>query len=145
MRAVRPDKLQLAALEATLHHYLVPGEAVCRVPTLAMVATNPDSLRQRCEGLARRLADLIPCSWIVGVEKTCSRVGGGALPGRDLEGHAVVIDSRGQEAALAAALRTGTPPVVARVHGGRLILDPRTLLPGQEELVIQAFRDLTLA
>ncbi len=144
MRAIRPDKLQLAALEATLVHYLVPGEAAREIPTLRMLGTGSAELQQRASRLAAAIASLVPQRMSVSVEPVDSRVGGGAAPERYLDSYAVMLDAAGRESALATALRLGSPAVVARVAGGRLILDPRTMLPGEDEQVVEAFRALTL-
>jgi L-seryl-tRNA(Ser) seleniumtransferase len=119
-RAVRIDKLSLAALEATLALYRDPAAARGALPVLAMLDAGPDELARRAERLAQATGGEV-------VEAT-ARVGGGALPLLELEGCAVALDPGPTGAdAFAAALRAGTPPLVGRVHGGRLLLDPRTL------------------
>jgi L-seryl-tRNA(Ser) seleniumtransferase len=110
-RAVRIDKLSLAALEGTLRVYL---EAPERIPVLRMLHEDVASVRGRAE----RLAALTGGS----VEETVARVGGGALPLAELPSFASAI-----EEALAIPLRTGEPPVVGIVRDGKLLLDCRTL------------------
>ncbi len=110
-RAVRVDKLSLAALEGTLRAYLdAPG----RVPVLRMVREDAAAVRARAE----RLASLVGGT----VEETVARVGGGALPLAELPSFACALDE-----ALAAPLRGGDPAVVGIVRDGRLLLDCRTL------------------
>lgn len=124
-RAVRIDKLSLAALEATLRLYRDPERARRELPVLAMLAAVEGELSAR----ARRLQGLLTGSAAsVEVVRASARVGGGALPLLELEGPAVAVDppAAGVEA-LAAALRAGDPPVVGRIQAGRLLLDPRTL------------------
>src|SRR5262249_45681456 len=104
-RAVRPDKLTLAALEATLALYLDPERARREVPALRMLEERVDLVRARAE----RLAGLVGGT----VEKTAARVGGGALPLAELPSFAVAI-----EEALGPPLRAGDPPVVAIVREG---------------------------
>jgi L-seryl-tRNA(Ser) seleniumtransferase len=121
-RALRIDKLSLAALEATLRLYREPERARREIPVLAMLDAPADVLRRRAEALRDGLpAD---CAEII---TSTSRVGGGALPLLELEGPAVAISADVDPAGLAAVLRWREPPVIGRIHDGRLLLDPRTL------------------
>ena len=113
-RAVRADKLTLAALEGTLGLYLDPERAVREVPVLRMVSEPADQVRAR----AQRLAEAVGGE----VEETVARVGGGALPLAELPSFACAIDEE-----LAGPLRQGEPPVIGVVRDGRLLLDCRTL------------------
>jgi L-seryl-tRNA(Ser) seleniumtransferase len=113
-RALRADKLTLAALEGTLALYLEPGRALREVPVLRMVAEPLEDVRRRAE----RLATLSRGT----VEETVARVGGGALPLTELPSFACAVEEE-----LAAPLRLGDPPVVAVVRDGRTLLDCRTL------------------
>ncbi len=115
-RAVRIDKLSLAALEATLELYRDPGRALRDVPVLRAIAEPAAAVRERAERLAARLGGA--------VVPTRARVGGGAVPLLELESFACALDGGD---ALAAALRAAEPPVVARVQEGRVLLDCRTL------------------
>ncbi|MEW6582285.1 MAG: L-seryl-tRNA(Sec) selenium transferase [Actinomycetota bacterium] len=119
MRALRPDKLTLAALEATLALHRDPDRARRAIPVLAMLAATPAELRGRAEALAAAVGGEVVA--------TVGRVGGGALPLTELPSYAVALtDPRGADA-LAAALRRLDPPVVGRVHDGRVLLDVLTL------------------
>jgi L-seryl-tRNA(Ser) seleniumtransferase len=113
-RALRADKLTLAALEGTLALYLDPERALREVPVLRMLAEPAEAIRTRAD----RLAELTGGT----VEETIARVGGGALPLAELPSFACSV-----EEALAAPLRQGEPPVVGVVRDGRLLLDCRTL------------------
>jgi L-seryl-tRNA(Ser) seleniumtransferase len=113
-RAVRADKLTLAALEGTLALYLEPERALQEVPVLRMALGSADAVRARAE----RLAELVGGE----VEETVGRVGGGALPLAELPSFACAVEEE-----LAAPLRAGDPPVVGVVRDGRLLLDCRTL------------------
>ena len=126
-RAVRIDKLSLAALEATLALYRDPDLARAELPVLRMLEATPDELDAR----ARRLAE--GCGGEV-VAAT-AKVGGGALPLLELPGPAVAV-----ELALAEPLRAGDPAVVGRVADGRLLLDVRTLTDDDADLVAAAVR-----
>jgi L-seryl-tRNA(Ser) seleniumtransferase len=115
-RAVRIDKLSLAALEATLELYRDPVRALREVPVLRAAAEDEAAVRARAEMLAGRLGGTVVA--------TRARVGGGAVPLLELPSHACALEGGD---ALAAALRAGDPPVVARVQEGRVLLDCRTL------------------
>ncbi|MEA2222970.1 MAG: L-seryl-tRNA(Ser) seleniumtransferase [Solirubrobacteraceae bacterium] len=132
-RAVRIDKLSLAALEATLALYRDPAAARRALPVLAMLAADGEELGGRARELAAATGGSV-------IEST-ARVGGGALPLLELSGPVVALDAgpRGA-AALAAALRAGDPALVGRLHGGRLLLDPRTLSDGEAREAAQAVR-----
>jgi L-seryl-tRNA(Ser) seleniumtransferase len=124
-RAVRIDKLSLAALEATLRLYLDPARALREIPVLRMLAAGEEELRARAALMSDALAG-------AGVEArvivAAGRVGGGALPLLELEGPVCAVDP-GQAGVdeLARRLRAADPPVVARAREGWLLLDPRTL------------------
>ena len=124
-RALRADKLTLAALEGTLALYLDPERALREVPVLRMLAEPAEAIRTR----AGRLAELTGGA----VEETVARVGGGALPLAELPSFACSV-----EEALAASLRQGEPPVVGVVRDGRLLLDCRTLADAELDEVAAA-------
>ena len=124
-RALRADKLTLAALEGTLGLYLDPARALREIPVLRMLLEPAETVRTRAE----RLAGLVGGE----VEETVGRVGGGALPLAELPSFAV-----GVEEELAVALRAGDPPVVAVVRDGRTLLDCRTLADAEVEDVAHA-------
>jgi L-seryl-tRNA(Ser) seleniumtransferase len=119
-RALRADRLTLAALEGTLALYLDPGRARREVPVLRMLDEPAEHVRER----ARRLADAVGGE----VEETVARVGGGALPLLELESFACAV-----EEGLADPLRLGDPPVVGIVRDGRLLLDCRTLTDAEAD------------
>jgi L-seryl-tRNA(Ser) seleniumtransferase len=115
-RAMRIDKLSLAALEATLELYRNPAQALAQIPVLRSLGEPTERVRERAERLCRRLGgELI---------ETTAKVGGGALPLLELDSFACALEG-GDE--LAARLREGSPPVIARVQEGRVLLDCRTL------------------
>ena len=123
-RAMRVDKLTLAALEGTLLLHL---DAPSRVPVLRMLGDDAAAVRAR----AQRLAELTGGS----VEETVARVGGGALPLAELPSFACALDE-----SLAAPLRNGEPPVVGIVRDGKLLLDCRTLADDELDEVAAAVR-----
>ena len=124
-RALRADKLTLAALEATLALYLDPERAVAEVPVLRMLGESADAVRARAE----RLAECVDGE----LEETVARVGGGALPLTELPSFACAV-----EEALAARLREARPPVVGVVRDGRCLLDCRTIAEDEVEEVAAA-------
>jgi L-seryl-tRNA(Ser) seleniumtransferase len=124
-RALRIDKLGLAALEGTLQLYLDPARALREVPVLRMLREDAALVRARAERLAEATNGE--------VEETVARVGGGALPLAELPSFACAV-----EESLAAALRAHEPPVVGIVRDGRLLLDCRTLDDDEAGLVAAA-------
>jgi L-seryl-tRNA(Ser) seleniumtransferase len=132
-RAVRIDKLSLAALEATLQLHRDPALARRELPVLAMLDADPSVLAARAERLAAATGGR--------VIEAVARVGGGALPLLELPGPAVALDpGPGGADALAAALRAGDPPLVGRIRDGQLLLDPRTLADDELEPAAAAVR-----
>ncbi len=152
MRAMRIDKLSLAALEATLRAY---AEAPMSpdVPVWRMMAATIDELRERAENWAATIR-----TWGVPVETRPgdSTVGGGSLPGETLPTVLCALGSSNEGktrhrrdedehdqidvAALAEKLREGEPPIVGRVSRGLLLLDPRTVEPHDDTLLLEALR-----
>jgi L-seryl-tRNA(Ser) seleniumtransferase len=124
-RALRADKLGLAALEGTLLLYLDPARALREVPVLRMLHEDSGVVRARAERLAKAVGGE--------VEETVARVGGGALPLSELPSFACAV-----EEALTAPLRLHEPPVVGIVRDGRLLLDCRTLTDGEVDEVAAA-------
>ena len=133
-RAMRIDKLSLAALEATLRLYRDPQRALREIPTLAMLAADEATLAARAVGLAAEIGERAR------VIRAAAKVGGGTLPLLELEGPAVALD--GEPEALARALRANEPPVIGRIHDGRLVLDPRTLTDEDVRVVARALASL---
>jgi len=131
-RALRIDKLSLSALEATLRLYLDPERAVREIPVLAMLAADEETLVARAGRLAAAIGERAR------VTRASAKAGGGALPLLELEGPVVALDAEPE--AVARALRHGDPPVIARIHDGRVLLDPRTLADDELELVAAAAR-----
>jgi L-seryl-tRNA(Ser) seleniumtransferase len=137
-RALRADKLCLAALEATLNSYL-EDTAQGDLPTLRMLWSPASEVGERARLLAEDLRQISP-DLEVDVAPSVARSGGGTLPTHEIPSFAVRLGGREPER-LAEELRSADPPVVGRVREGRLWLDVRTLLPGDEEAVISALRE----
>ena len=129
-RALRIDKLSLSALEATLRLYLDPERAVREIPVLAMLAADEETLVARAGRLAAAIGERAR------VTRASAKAGGGALPLLELEGPVVALDAEPEAAAR--ALRHGDPPVIARIHDGQVLLDPRTLTDEEVPIVVSA-------
>jgi L-seryl-tRNA(Ser) seleniumtransferase len=135
VRALRPDKVTLAALSATLAHY-ERGEAAAKIPVWRAIAADPIALRARAE---EWLAALGEAGRRCEVRPARSAVGGGSLPEVTLPTFVLALPP-GAADGLAARLRRADPPVVARIEEERVVLDPRTVLPGEDEAVVRAVR-----
>ena len=135
MRVLRPDKLTLAATEATLRLHRDEARALREIPTLAALTVSPEAIRQRAE----RLAGLLPGESLeITLESGASQVGGGSLPGEELPTTLVALRSDTiATGEIARRLRTGEPSVWGRVQRDRLLLDLRTV-PDAELNVLAA-------
>jgi L-seryl-tRNA(Ser) seleniumtransferase len=129
-RAVRIDRIRLAGLIATLLHYL-KGEAVVKIPVWRMIAAPLDEIHRRSGLWAQALggrAEVIPGE---------TMVGGGSLPGGSLPTRLVALSGHNIQA-IAADLRLRATPVIPRIEKDRLLLDPRTVLPEEDNIVLEA-------
>jgi L-seryl-tRNA(Ser) seleniumtransferase len=137
-RALRVDKLTLAALSATLSSLHNPQTAAREIPLWMMIATPIEKLQQR----ARRIADEVKSrtsGCLVDVKTTTAYLGAGSLPNQRLESVAVTLaGENASEREIAERLRTGAPPVVGRLERGFVIIDLRAVLPEQDESLIDA-------
>ena len=121
-RALRVDKLTYAALTATLEHYR-RGEALARVPVWRMISRSLDEITAKAGYWAERTGGAVAAG--------NSTVGGGSLPGASLPTALLALDAPAPHDFMA-RLRQADPPVIARIAGGRVLFDPRTVLPEQE-------------
>jgi L-seryl-tRNA(Ser) seleniumtransferase len=138
-RALRVDKLTLAALEATLRLYLDPERAVREVPTLRMLTTDNDAVRLRARALVDRIIERCGDAYLAFSFPDVSRAGGGALPMTDVPTHVVAVESRSMSAnEIEERLRLGEPCIVTRIKDGRVVIDPRTLTEAEEGEVVEA-------
>lgn len=140
-RALRIDKIRLAGLAATLRHYL-KGEALEKIPVWRMIAMPLSDIERRAEKWVQALGGL---ARVVEAE---SVIGGGSLPGATLPTRAVAIGDRRKEgkssvvaSRIAKLLREYEPAIIGRLEDDCLLLDPRTVLPEQDEVVIRALSD----
>jgi len=138
-RAMRIDKMTLAALEATLRLYLDPDLARREIPTIAMITAEPDELRRKARSLARLLKRDLSSRLDVSTRPGVSRVGGGSFPERDLPTTLVTLCPRqgGAQAleSLKDTLRSSEPPLIGYIEEDDFCLDPRTLRMDEFRLV----------
>jgi L-seryl-tRNA(Ser) seleniumtransferase len=132
VRALRVDKLTIAALEATLALYREPGRALREVPVLSMLSRSRAELRARADALRKRLEDAAT------VVDTDASVGGGAFPSARIPSAALAFTSGAT--ALEERLRLGEPAVIGRIAEARLLLDMRTVLPNEDDMLAAAIR-----
>jgi L-seryl-tRNA(Ser) seleniumtransferase len=137
-RAVRIDKTRLAALAATLVHYL-KGEATEKIPVWRMISADIKDIEQRAQTWAKALGGIAE---VVSGE---TMVGGGSLPGGSLSTKLVAIKGGGKLSvkAVGERLRRRDFPVIGRISEDALLLDPRTVLPEEDDIVIKAVREIT--
>jgi L-seryl-tRNA(Ser) seleniumtransferase len=139
-RALRLNKLTLCALESTLRLYLDPEKRLETVPTLRMLRRSLAGIGEEAAALATRLSRA--CS---GLEALCvedsSRLGSGSLPERNIPTRVVSLRHAKLSAdELGAALRAHEPPIFTRIQEDRVLIDPRTLLPGDADEIEKAAR-----
>jgi L-seryl-tRNA(Ser) seleniumtransferase len=144
-RALRADKLALAALEATLDSYR-RGEALREVPALRMLAATREELESRARAFVRRLRKRAPEELSAEVTEGASAVGGGSAPTTHPPTALVaVVHASLSASAIDEALRRGSPPVVARILDGRVVLDLRTVAEDEEAELLDALASLGAA
>ena len=132
LRALRLDKMTLAALEATLMDYVDLDSALLKIPTMRMLLESPLEVRKRARRIASRIKGLLTSKTAkaeISVKKDVTFSGGGALPAHEIPTYAVSVSLRGLSAnALEARLRLeGTPPVIARIKDNLIMLDARSV------------------
>jgi L-seryl-tRNA(Ser) seleniumtransferase len=146
-RAVRMDKASIAALTATLHHYL-RGEALAKVPVWRMIATPLAEIERRARRWWRALSPKprvstrrSPREQLAHVVDGRSMIGGGSLPEESLPTKLLAIEGEGGYVAeLSRRLRMGDPPILARIEHDALLLDPRTVRPDEDRALIVALK-----
>lgn len=135
-RALRLDKMTLAALEATLHLYLDPARAIKKIPTLKMLSMTQEEAKEKAESLLKKIKEEIPSKAVsLKLEPCISRAGGGALPMCDIPSYAVSVSFKRGNAldCHRHMVSERMLPVVARICKERLLLDARTILGKGEQ------------
>jgi L-seryl-tRNA(Ser) seleniumtransferase len=128
-RAVRADKFCLAALSATLLHYL-KDEAEQAIPVWRMISARPDQIKRRTRTWVRELGQGEVAAGV-------STVGGGSLPEETLPTFLLALAPPSADTLLT-SMRRQQPPIIARAENGRVLLDPRTVLPEQDKLLLES-------
>ena len=132
-RAIRADKLTLAALAATLDLYLTQSSD--DIPVVQMLSAQAEAIKRRATAWQSRLAEL---AVQVDLFESSSTVGGGSLPGQQLETTVLALPSGRSAAQVLRRLRQQDPPVIGRIEGERVLLDPRTVLPDEDDALVEA-------
>ncbi len=138
-RALRLDKMTLAALEVTLRSYLDPVRVREEIPTLRMLTIPKEEIGKRAHALASRIEDACADAYHIEVLESVARAGGGALPMADIPTVVVSLKPlKGSEDDLQTYLRSCDPPIITRVREGAVLIDPRTLQEGEDALLVEA-------
>jgi L-seryl-tRNA(Ser) seleniumtransferase len=139
-RALRIDKLTLAALETTLRLYRDEEKAVRMIPTLRMLTMNIEAIEDRSSRLADELKAVGPSQLDISIIERSSRAGGGALPMMELPSRCLRIQLEGMSAnALEKRMRGNQPPIIGRIEDDAFIIDPRTLDEDDLPIIKRAF------
>ncbi|MCR4442102.1 MAG: L-seryl-tRNA(Sec) selenium transferase [Peptococcaceae bacterium] len=145
-RALRVDKFTLAALEATLREYLQPAKVWRNIPIYRMLAASQDELMRKAEEIIEETIkgrDLTAGAFALQGIPTKSQMGGGSLPGQDIVSFGLALSSAEKSPAeIERFFRSYTVPIIGYLEQDRFILDMRTLLPGDEEIIKQAIKEL---
>ena len=140
-RALRIDKMTLAALEATLRHYLDPGAAVRAIPTLQLITASVQDVNRRARRMLRQVRGVIGGDWSVDVQADVSEVGAGALPLTKIPTRVIRVRSARMSAtAIEHGFRRQDPPVLGRIQQDAFLLDMRMVQDHELPEVVQAFR-----
>ena len=142
-RAIRLDKMTLAALEVTLRLYLDEDLARRDIPTLSMLSATKESMAERAVRLADEIGRACGDAYLAGTSDDVSRAGGGAMPMEDIPTVVVaIVPQQMSVTELEVRLRCGDVPIVARINADRLLIDPRTLTLGEEAEIVSALAAL---
>lgn len=141
MRALRPDKMTIAALEATLRSWRFDqGEGI---PVRDMLLKEPERIREDCEGLAAKISSL---GFISRVGETKSMAGGGTLPLSGIRSYGVIISSHAKEGLsveeLKEQLRQAAIPIITRIEHDELVMDLRTVRREEQAIILERFRSI---
>jgi L-seryl-tRNA(Ser) seleniumtransferase len=140
MRALRVDKLTLAALAATLRLYRDPAQARTRLPLLRLLSTPEAALRVRAERIAEQLTNANGIA-SVAAEPGVTYLGGGSVPAQEIATWCIALTPQSTKVdEVAMRLRNGGPSIVARIQRNALMLDLRSVFESQDELLVHGVR-----
>ena len=143
MRALRVDKITLAALAATLRIYRDEKQALLKVPLLSLLSTSMDNLKNRADRIASQIG---ATSIVESAQPTegCTYLGGGSVPAQSIPTWCVaIVPAKGSLEKLATRLRCGIPSIFGRIHDEKLLLDLRSVLPRDDVPLVEAFETLS--
>jgi L-seryl-tRNA(Ser) seleniumtransferase len=142
-RALRIDKLTLAALESTLRLYRDEERAVASIPTLRMLTEPEDAIQAHAEDLASRLRAVGDPRLRVEIVRLSSKAGGGSLPLLDLASRCVRVRIEGlTENQLELKLRQNDPPIIGRIEDDAFLMDARTIQPDEATIIVSALKSV---
>jgi L-seryl-tRNA(Ser) seleniumtransferase len=144
-RALRIDKFTLASLETVLREYYDITQATDSVPTLAMLTAAPEVLKKKGQRILRRLKGIGQCKEKISLEKTISKVGGGAMPEHGMPSWALVVKDLGVGASHCEKwFRNHSLPLIVRIEDEKIIVDLRTILQHDEALLVEIMKEYLL-
>jgi L-seryl-tRNA(Ser) seleniumtransferase len=142
-RALRIDKMTLAALEATLNQYLDEEKAIREIPTLWMLTQPLSEIARKADVLASGIRLGGDPGLTVAVQDDMSQTGGGALPTGKLPTKVVAISHKSLSAnQIESRLRMGRPAIITRIKEGMVLFDPRTLNDGEISKIVESVRNI---
>lgn len=142
-RALRIDKFTAVALECVFHEYMDEERAVKNIPVLSLINRSVDDIKHHAEALHERLAAEVGKHCKITTEDCESQIGGGSLPLERINSFALSIKPLNMTtAALEKQLRHMETPVIGRVVNDFFLIDLRTVLEGEEEIVLEAFKNI---
>jgi L-seryl-tRNA(Ser) seleniumtransferase len=137
-RALRIDKMTLAALEQTLRSYLEPETLIENTPILRMIASSVEDLERRAEAVSTGLSGRLSGKVRVAVRDATSQIGGGSLPAASLNTCVLALSSEEYSAEqIVSKLRACDIPIIARILDDNVVLDFRTVQPSEDEILIE--------
>ncbi len=141
MRALRVDKITLAALEATLMEYLNKEGAMKEIPTLNMISLTKEELKEKAIKLKSKL-DSIKGDYSFSINESTSFVGGGSMPGEEISSYVIEIASKSLDAnEIEKSLREYETPIISRINKGKVLLDVRTIKEDEYETILKALEE----
>lgn len=142
MRALRVDKITLAALEATLIEYLNKEKAIKEIPTINMISLSKAELKEKAEKLLKLLKTMDK-DYEFFLEEDYSFVGGGSMPGEEIDSYVIKIESNSLKAhEIEKMLRGYKTPIITRVNKGKVILDVRTIREFDYEIIFNGLKEI---